>query len=277
MIGLILTAIGTFFSEISSSFGKWEVLNKKENIYTFGFLNIFWSLIIFIVFALLKNNFIFNPASIPIFSLLIILEMAQIYSTLHAIVEADRSTFGFLMIGTIPLLLVVDIILGYSINILSLFGIFIIVLGLIILLINHGINKKGIGYVVFSTINAVATISIYKYCITYYNSVEAQQIITHIFLLSFLFIMSVWKFKENPFGFIFKKNFFIQSFSNGIGGAIVGVAYVYAPASIITSGKRAFSILWSIISGNKYFHEKHVLIKIISFIFIVVGLIFLMI
>ncbi len=276
MIGIIFTAIGTFFSEVSSSFGKWEILHKEENIYTFGFLNYFWVLIIFIIFAVLKNNFVFNSASIPILGVSLILEMAQTYSTLHAIKEADRSTLGFLMIGTIPLLLVVDTILGYKVNLLNIFGISAIILGLIILLFNHGINKKGIGYVIFSTINAVATISIYKYCITHFNSVEAQQIITYSFLLIFLFIMSIWKFKENPLIYLFKKKFLFQSISNGVGGVILSFAYVFAPTSIITSGKRAFSVLWAIISGNKYFHEKYILIKIISFIFIIIGLVFLM-
>lgn len=277
MFGIFLTAIGTFFEEIASSFGKWEILHKEENIYTFGFLNYFWVLIIFIILTVVKNNFVFNPASIPILGLLIILEMAQTYSTLHAIKEADRSTIGFLMIGTIPLLFVVDTILGYKINIFNIFGISAIILGLIILLFNHGINKKGIGYVIFSTINAVATISIYKYCITHFNSVVAQQIITCIFLLVFLFIMSVWKFKENPLSYLFKKKFLFQSISNGVGGVILSIAYVFAPASVITSGKRASSVLWAIISGNKYFHESHILIKIISFVFIIIGLIFLMI
>jgi drug/metabolite transporter (DMT)-like permease len=170
---------------------------------------------------------------------------------------------------------VVDTILGYKLNLFNIFGISAIILGLIILLVNHGINKKGIGYVIFSTINAVATISIYKYCITHYNSVVAQQIITYSFLLIFLFIMSIWKFKENPFNYMFKKKFLFQSISNGVGGVILSIAYVFAPASIITSGKRAFSVLWAIISGNKYFHEKHFLIKIISFLFIIFGLVFL--
>ena len=266
MIGVILTFIGTFFGEVASSFGKWEIIHKKENIYTFGFLNTFWPLIIFTIMAIAKNSFLFNPASIPLLSILIVLESAQAYSTLHAIREADRSTLGFIMIGTIPLLLVVDNILGYDINILNMVGISIIVLGLIVLLINHGINKKGIGYVIFSTINAVATISLYKYCITHYNSVEAQQIITAIFLLLFAFIMSMWRYKENPFRFLFKKEFLAQSILSGFGSVASSIAYTFAPASIITSGRRASSILWSIISGNKIFHEKHLVIKIISFI-----------
>jgi len=275
MIGIILTVVGTFFNEVASSFGKWEIEHKKENLYTFGFLNTFWLLIIFIIIAIIKNSFSFNPESIPIFIVLIFLEFAQAYSTLHAVQEADRSTLGFLMIGTIPLLLVVDKILGYEINIFNIFGISIIVFALLVLLVNHGINKKGIGYVIFSTINAVATLSIYKYCITNYNSVEAQQIITSLFLLLFLFIMSIWKFKQNPFSFLLKKELLTQSISNGLGSVITSFAYAFAPASIITGGKRASSVLWSIISGNKYFHEKHIIIKIISFLLVIIGLTFL--
>lgn len=275
MFGIIFTGLGTFFDEISSSFGKWEISHNRENVYTFGFLNLFWALIVFIIIALIKNDFLFNPASIPLLGILILFEIAQLYSTLHAIAEADRSTLGFLMIGTIPLLLIVDTILGYDIDIINLIGIFIIVLGLIVLLINHGIDKNGIGYVIFSTVNAVITISIYKYCITYYNSVESQQIITTVFLLVFLFFMSKWKFKENPFNYLFKKEFFMHSFSKSIGNVLISISYLYAPASVITSSKRAFSLLFSIISGNKIFHEKHILIKIISFVLIIIGLIFL--
>lgn len=277
MLGIILTAVGSFFDEVSASFGKWEVINKRENVYTFGFLNTFWVLIIFIIVVIVKGNFIFNPASIPILAVLIIVEIVQIYSTLHAIVEADRSTLGFLMITTIPLLLIVDMVLGYEISVFSTIGISIIVLGLLVLLINHGINKKGIGYVIFSSVNAVATISLFKYCITYYNSVEAQQVITSIFLLAFLFVMSKWKYKENPFRSLFKKEFFRHSFSKSLGSVIISISYAFAPASVITSGRRAFSLLFSIVSGNKVFDEKHILIKIISFVFITVGLVFLVI
>ncbi len=275
MIGITLAALGTFFDEISLSFGKWEILHKKENIYTFGFLNYFWLMVIFIIIAIINNNFVFNYTSIPILIVLIILEFAQLYSSLNAIALADRSTSGFLMIITIPLLLVVDILLGYKIGIWAVVGIFVIVVSLIFLFINHGINKKGIGYVIFSATNAVATITIYKYCITYYNSVEAQQIITSFFLLIFLFIMSIWKYKENPLTYVFKKEFFAQSILMGIGGVFVSKAYLYAPASVVTSGKRAFSILWSIVSGNKLFNEKHLAIKIISFLLIILGLVLL--
>jgi hypothetical protein len=275
MFGVILIIVGTILDEISSSAGKWNVNNKKESIYTLGFLNFFWVSIIFLVIILIKGQFLFNLDSLPLFALLMILEIAQAYSSLHAVVEAERSTFGFLMVGTIPLLLLVDIFLGYPIVFLSLIGISLIVVGLLFLFTNHGLSKKGMKYVLFSTFNAVATISIFKYLITNYNSVEAQQFVTSIILLIFLFIMAIWRSKENPLTFIFKKRFLYQSISRGFGVVLMSTAYLYAPASVITGAKRGTSVLASIVSGNKYFHEKHLIIKIISFMLVVVGLILL--
>ncbi len=276
MFGIILVVIGTILDEVSSSAGKWNVNHKIESLYTLGFLNYFWGAIIFLCIILIKGHFIFDPASIPLFTLLLLLDGAQIYSSLHAIAEADRSTFGFLMVGTIPLLLVVDIFLGYSISFINLIGISFIVLSLIFLFINHGLSKKGIRYVWFSTFNAVATISIFKYLITNYNSVEAQQFLEISILLVALFIMAFWKSKENPLRFVFNKKFLLQSVSRGFAAVFMSMAYLYAPTSVITGAKRGTSVLASIVSGNKFFHEKHILIKIVSFAFVVAGLILLM-
>jgi len=104
MIGVFLAAIGTFFDEFAISAGRSEVFNKKENIYTFGFLNFFWIFILLIIMAIVKNSFLFDIASIPLMIIFIILEILQVYISLHATIEADRSTCGFLMITTIPLL-----------------------------------------------------------------------------------------------------------------------------------------------------------------------------
>lgn len=271
MIGIILVTISAIFDEISTSIGKWEVSHKKEGIYTYGFLNSFWILVLLIAVVLVRGHFVFSVDSLPLFILLAILEVAQTHATLHAIVEADRTTNGFLMILTLPLLLSVDYMLGYQISFFALCGVGVIVLGLLFLFINHGLNKKGIGYVLFGTINAVATISIYKYLITHYNSVEAQQIVMLSIILVYLFCMSLWKSKQNPFSYLCKKEFLVQSIPRGVGGTLIGFAYLFAPASVITSAKRGILVLLSVISGKAYFHEKHVLIKMISMMLVVLG------
>lgn len=272
MIGIILVTASAIMDEISTSIGKWEVQHKKEGIYTYGFLNYFWILVVFIVITLVKGSFVFSLDSLPLFAVLMVLEVAQIYSTLHAIVEADRTTNGFLVILTLPLLLVVDYVLGYQISTSALYGIGVIVLGLIFLFINHGLSRNGIGYVLFSAFNAVATISLYKYMITHYNSVEGQGIVTCIILLIYLFIMARWKSKQNPFLYMFKKEFLVQSIPRGVSGVLISFSYLFGPAAVITSGKRGALVLLSVITGKTYFHEKHFLIKIISMVLVVSGI-----
>ncbi|MEK7645072.1 MAG: hypothetical protein AAB391_02000 [Patescibacteria group bacterium] len=275
MIGVILASASALMDEVSASTGKWEMQHKREGVYTYGFLNCFWILVVLVVIALVKGSFVFSLASLPLFALAAVLEMAQVYSSIHAIVEAERSTLGFLMILTIPLLLVADFLLGYQLTTSALFGIGLIVVALIFLLINHGLDKKGIGYVLFSAVNAVATISIYKYLITHYNSVEGQQIPMFVIILVFLYIMARRRTKQNPFKYLLKREFLAQSVSRGLSGAFISFAYLYAPASVITSAKRGLAVLLSIISGRAYFHEKHVLIKIMASAFVLAGLVML--
>src|SRR3989338_5243900 len=277
MFGIILVTIGTIFDEIASSSGKWNVKHKTEGIYTFGFLNYFWISILFLILVFVRGEFIFNMQSLPLLGVLLVLEIAQTYASLHAIVESERSTLGFLMVGTVPLLLVVDMFLGYTIPLGNIVGVSLIVLSLLFLFINHGLSKKGIGYVLFSTVNSVATLSIFKYLITHYNAVESQQLIAHVVLAFFLFGMAVWKDNVNPLTLIFRKKFLFQSVSRSVAVALMSFAYLYAPASIIAGARRGSSALVSVISGEKYFHEKHILVKIVSFCLMVGGLVFLVI
>ena len=275
MIGILLVLVASFFEEISDSIGKHTVSQKKESLYTFGFLALLWGTVFLLISAFIRDAFVFSSASIPTLGIRIILEIIQLHVTLLAITIADRSTFGFLRILTIPLLLGVDILLGYSIGIYGLWGIGLIVLALIVLFINHGITKKGAGLVLFAAINAVITISLYKYNITHFNSVEVEQSIVHAVLLVYVFIMAKRVAKENPVQFLRKPLFLGQSVAAGIGTVFISFAYLFGAASVITTVKRAAAILWAMLSGNVYFKEKHFLLKLFSLLLIVIGLIFL--
>ncbi|MBI5005278.1 MAG: hypothetical protein HZC03_01600, partial [Candidatus Lloydbacteria bacterium] len=185
---------------------------------------------------------------------------------------ADRSTFGFIRTGTIPLLLAVDIMLGYSITTGNIVGIIVIALGFLILFINHGVQKRGAWLVAFTAVNAAATISLYKYNITHFNSIVAEQGLITLILMGYFFCMAYVSAKENPLSFLKKRIFLGQSLSSGIAGIISSFAYGFAPASIIAAASRSFEIFWAIISGKKYFHEKSTATKFISMFFVAVGL-----
>lgn len=276
MIGIILISIGTFFGEISDSIGKLKVTNHEESKFTMAFLSLFWGAIIFILIGVFKSDeLIFKLASLPTFSLRAVLEIIQTYISVSAIVRADRSTFNFVRTITIPLLLIVDLSLGYKISFLPITGVFVIITALLILFLNKGVKKNGIGLVVFSAINAVVTISLFKYDITHFNSVVAEQLlITLILLISFTFF-SLFKARENPFLFLKQPVFFLQSFSVGISSVIESFAFNYGTASVMTAAKRSSAIFWSLLSGKVYFEEARVILKFAIFILLLIGLVLL--
>lgn len=276
MLGVILASIGSFFGEISDSIGKKKVADHKESRFTMGFLSVFWSLIFFALIGLAKRDgFVFSLDSLPTFSARAILEIIQLYVSVVAIVEADRSTFGFVRTITLPLLLVVDFVLGYKIGFFPVIGIVVIIAALSLIFLSKGVRKKGIGFIVFSAVNAVATISLFKYDITHFNSVSAEQFFIYLILLFCFSLLAVFRAKENPFVFLTKPVFFLQSASTGIGGVIESFSYNFGAASVITAAKRSSAIFWSFLSGRMYFKEKNFLLKFFILLLVVAGLILL--
>lgn len=273
MISLLLVATAAIFSEIGTSLGKYEVSQKKESLYALGFLSTLWSAVFLFIFGITNGELIFSYASLPFFLMRAVIEIILLFVTLNAITSADRTTFSFLRIITIPLLLVVDIALGYNFSLNQIIGISIIVIALIFLFLNHGLSRKGKFLSLISSILAVATIALYKYNITHYNSVEAEQILMHLIILVALIVAAKVRVNENLFSYLTNRTFLIQSISSGIAGAILSFAYIFAQASIVTAAKRSFEILLALLFGRKYFHEKHIIIKTIALILIVAGVI----
>ena len=282
MLGLLLVIGSTLASEAGTSIGKWETAHGKESMYTMGFLNSLWATVFLLALAFsvpsgffapgFPSGFVFSAASLPTFLPRLALEIIQAYVTVHAIVYADRSTFGFLRIITIPLLLVADIALAYSIDTFHIAGMGLIIVSLILLFINHGIRRKGAWLVVFIAVNAVLTISLYKYDITHFNSIEAEQTLVSLVLLAFFFCMARMRAKENPLRFFARPIFFAQSLFMGASGAIMSFAYLFSAASVITTAERAANVLFAMLSGRLYFHEKKLWTKVVSFILIMAGL-----
>jgi hypothetical protein len=276
MLGIILVSIGTLFQEVSDSIGKNKITSREESPYTMAFLTIFWATIFFGLISIWnKDLFVFKSASLPTFSVRVIFEIIQLYVSVLAIAQADRTTFSFLRTLTIPLLLAVDLFLGYRLGLFGIVGVSVITLTTLLLFSRHEIKKKGSGLIIFSAINAVFTISLFKYNITHFNSVVAEQLISHAILLIAFFFIAFIRAKENPFVFLTKPIFLLQSASVGLGGMVESFAYNYGAASLIIAAKRSAAIFWSLLAGKQYFQEKNIVFKILITILLVLGLIFL--
>jgi len=139
----------------------------------------------------------------------------------------------------------------------------------------HEVKKMGSGFIIFSAINAVFTISLYKYNITHFNSVVVEQLLMYVILLIAFFFIALVGAKENPFIFLTRPVFLLQSFSVGLGGMIESFAFNYGAASLIIAAKRSASIFWTLLSGKHCFNEKNIVFKIIITVLLIIGLIFL--
>jgi len=273
MFGLMLVFISAIFTETGASIGKHEIQLRKESIYSLGFLSLLWGTTFFFAQALTTpSSFSFSFASLPTFLTRFVFELAVAYCTVHAVARADRSTFGFLRTITIPLLLVVDVVIGYAVSPLQIAGICIIVASFIILFINHGIRKRGAVFVVCSALLAVVTISLYKYDITHFNSVVAEQGSMSALLMVYYYAIAKFKYKENPLRLLKNPAIFIQSLSAGVGHVFMSFAYLFAPASVIASANRSFNVVVSVLSGKFYFKEKKMGVKLIAFLFMAAGI-----
>lgn len=272
MIGILLIAIGQFFSEIGTSIGKYEAEKKKESIYAVGFLHSIWAGFLMFMLVLWKGEFVFSMASLPTFTLRAILEIILIFVGTEAVIRADRSTFSFLHTFTIPLLLVADVLFGYEITVEQIMGISLIAFAILLLFMNHGLGRDGKILSIMTAVIAVGTIALYKYNITHFNSVEAEQSLMYVIILLSLLVTARIKTGENLFGYLKHKVFFFQSLASGAGSIFMSFAYLFAPASIIITSKRALEIFAAMIFGRTFFHEKHLAVKIIALILSVSGI-----
>lgn len=272
MIGITLAFLGTLFFEVSTVIGKKEAKSHHENIYLFGFLSMFWSLIWLVIIAIYHQQFLFSFESVPTLALRIFLEIFIAELSIRAIFKADRSTHSFIRIITVPLLLGVDLFLGYSLSSAQIIGVIILFMSVLCVFYTPKIRKDGLLLTVIASLLAVVTISLYKYNISNFNSVEAEQIIVYVVLLTYFLFMTKRTTGKSPFRLLFRPPFALQSITHGIGGTLSSFAFMFGPASIILAAERTFSIICSILAGRMYFKEKHILAKLCFFFFLGIGL-----
>ncbi len=277
MTGLLLVLLGALSAEAGASIGKREVQKGHESIYLMGFLDAAWGVLLFGVLLLTgSETWRFSAASLPTFGLRAVLEVFQAHMTVMAITKADRSTFGFLRIGTIPLLLMVDVVLGYAVAGTQVIGITMIIGALILLVAERGMTTNGITYVLITAVNAVITLSLMKYNITHFNSVGSEQLLILVILLVYFFTMSSLRSREHPLRLMWQPMLLAQSLAIGIGTVLGSFGFAYLPASIATTVSRSVALLWAVISGNLWFREKSMTLKIIAGAICVAGLVMLM-
>lgn len=272
ILGIFLETIANLFEEISCSIGKRESQAGRVSIFMMGWMQHLLALLILVVVFLLGfDQFRFSWQSWPTMAIKLILDIFQVHIALLAIEATERTAFSFVRMLTLPLLLVIDLMLGYVLMPAQLAGMILLAGIFIYTFANHVMKKKGMWLLIFIAVNSAATISIYKYHITHFNSVLAEQMIVYVVLTIYLWLFLRFKTKEKLRVQMLKPAVLIQALSMGFAALLSSYAFVFAPSSVITTARRAGSILWSTLSGLVYFKEDHKKQKLfIAFLLIIV-------
>jgi len=276
MLGILFQGVASFFEEISGSLGKAIVTKQASALFALTFINSVGTIAMNAAYALAgEGRFVLHPASYPTLALLCVMAATQAYAAMMGTALSSRSTFNFVRTGTMPLLLGIDLALGVAVTARQSYGILLIVVALGVLFMNHGIDRKGLGWVVISTVNSAASIAIYKWHITTYNSVAAEQIVLHAAIaLSFL-AMALRHGGLRPFAVLRNGSTWAQTFTYGFGVFLEGFAYQYGPASVILAAKRSFAVLWAIVTGNRVFNEGKLGLKLAASGVVICGIVLL--
>lgn len=275
MLGILLAFSGNFFGEFASSFGK-QLLEKKElSIYLYGAVNYFLLTVLFLVIVFIGGESFLLGGGALLFFARSFFEIMQAELQLRALQFADRTTFGFLRTLTIPLLLVVDLALGYMLTMTQFVGVLLVTLSLVFMFFGKRMNRSGFYLSLFSAINAVITISLYKYNITHFRSVAVEGFYITLLLALYFIVRSAMLHGSRSFPLLLRRPVLLSSLGNGVASVLVSFAYQYGPASLILAMVRAGALFWSFFSGALYFHEDGIQRKFVVLSVLIVA-VFLM-
>lgn len=275
MVAVLLAFFGSVADEISSSIVKVLGAEKRATMYKAIFLNSCASVVLFLLIGWWRDMLIFQMASLPTFLLRAIFEIIQITLSMNALLAADRSTFAFMRNITIPLLLIVDMSIGYFPSISQWWGMAVILIVLGMTLELKVINMRGAGISALMATNAVITISLFKYNTAHFNSVEIEQALIYGVLAIYLW----WSWTRERSGSFLetrtKKIITSQSVIHSAASVLGSFAVSLGTPAVITTATRASGMLAGIVSGHNYFKERKLWSKLLMSVLLVGGLILL--
>lgn len=275
MLALLLVLCSSLSEEISESIGKRSYRRRRETIYGLGFLELFWGFVVMLGILIFGRDNHFSLASLPTLLPRLALEIIIVFLAVESIAKVERSTIGFLRLITIPFLLLVDIVLGYHITPIQIGGVLIMFFALAIAFHHNPSGQKGAWMVALTGLLSVASVSLYKYDITHFNSVAAEQTIV-IGVLVGLFYLKARRHRPSPLRLLVQPITGTQALASGLSAVLGSFALLFAPASVVIALKRTFALLWSVLFGHAYFREHSLRRKMTSFGFTTIGVVMLM-
>lgn len=271
MFGILLVVIAALFVEIGCSIAKHEHSKHSEDIWGLIFINSLVALAIYIGVGIYRGTLDFVVQSWPILTMAVLLNLTSNFVGNMTTLKSSRSMAGVFKMLTVPLLTITDYLLGYDISPVQILGIGLVVLTIIGLIKRDAWHKSSTKWLMLNTIMNVFTITIYKYSIDHIATVETFQVINLVLLIIGSILAARIFTQQNLFKLLTHPFALLQAGSMGLGSALDGFAYSYAPASIINAAYRSAQSFWTLVSGSFYFHEHKIFTRVVAVIFLIGG------
>ena len=274
LLGIALIFVATLLNELENVVDKKQFAKHHLTHYTIGFLTTFWSFLFFVGIQTFGSGFEFSADSLPTLIPRVVLELLLGTLAIRGMLAANLSTTSLVRLLTIPGLLLVDFIIGYQLGLNQLLGIGFIFVAMLILTVDNKIRKDGIGLLALGALIAVATTSLFKYNIENFNSVATEQSIV-LFAYLFYFGLQMVRHAENPVKTLRKVWAEEIAVFSGFATVLNSFALSILPPSLMLTLKRSGSMGWSLVLGQKVFHEHHIVRKIIAAAIALCGVVFI--
>ena len=270
---LILSLLSTFFEEKSYSKMKqiWDSLTYYQKWFILSLMIVI--LLLLIVFTVWKWNFDITLISIILTIIYLSTSLLYYYFLTNAINKSDRSTMSLLSVLIIPMLLITDILLWYNVNMYHIIGVIFMLIIIIYSSWNGSINTKWIFWIIWLQLILTIWVTIYKYMITYYSSVEAISIIDAFITMVFFLWVIVIKLWFNWVKQCFEYNNIKIWINSSIWEIIALFSYLFWPASIVTAIRQIFRMFWWIVFGKYLFNEENFWKKIWNLAVLSIGVV----
>jgi small-conductance mechanosensitive channel len=170
--GILLLCIGCFFLEQSTVIKKRH--GSEINIHQISFLTLLAVMIFSGIAVRFSGDRTFTWTLTSFFLLVFQIFAGVLFNEFcnKAIHHADRSTFSVMSTMTIPLLLVFDLLLGYTVTWWQICGVILLTFMLGYAFFRGRFSMKGMKYIITANIISLATVIAFKYATTHYASTE---------------------------------------------------------------------------------------------------------
>ncbi len=265
---LILVWIGTLCYELSNV----KMKKLKDELWDYQkalILWIFWLIVLLATLAITWNwQYEISFLSIGLTILYVISLLLFFKFFLLAVKIADRSTMSTFWVLLLPLLLLFDLILWYSIATIEILGVIFVTLTLLITSYKGSMSLNWISYVLLSLFFSAIMISIINYALAY-NSLEAQMIMTQSLTSIALFFIVFFQSWVKWLSQCLNVKYYSFGLLNAWNVLLNNMALVFGPASVITTFRKVWEVLWGVVFWKIVFKETNFIRKISTAIVLV--------